>query len=60
MRHLHLTSKERPQTAQDLNPVIKSIINGLIFGVNPLFLLLISQKIQGKDNDGGTNGTGGM
>ena len=45
--HISPASKQRPMWAQNggLESFGKALINGILFGVNPVFLFLISGKI---------------
>ena len=61
MKHVQTITLQRPLVAQMEDNegagqlLIKSILNFLVFGINPLFLLLCGTKV---DNNGGMNGTG--
>ena len=45
MKHLRLATRPRPQHAQVVGPFIRSVIAGLLFGLNPLFVFLLGQKV---------------
>lgn len=44
MTHLKPMSKYEPQSAQITDPVVKAVVNSLIFGINPITTLLIKGK----------------
>lgn len=49
--HIVPMSKTRPMVAQatgdPLQSAVKSIVSGLFWGVNPIFLFLVSPKVAG-------------
>lgn len=61
MKHVHPMSLQQPMTAQMEDNegrgglLLKSIVNFLIFGINPIFLLFFGSKL---DNGEGNNGGG--
>ncbi len=60
MRHIYAFTRQQPVRAQDgagPNPLLKSLISFVLFGINPIFLLLFNAKVGGNDDDNG-NGNG--
>lgn len=47
MKHLRPTTRPQPQLAQSgvVGPFIRSVIAGVLFGLNPLFVFLLGQKV---------------
>ncbi len=45
--HIKPATRVRPRVAQNNDALGKSLLNGALFGVNPIFLFLLSDKIGG-------------
>lgn len=49
--HIKPTTRVRPIVAQNSDALGKSLLNGILFGVNPIFLFLLSDKISGNKGE---------
>ena len=47
MKHLRPTTRPQPQLAQTgvIGSFVRSVIAGLLFGLNPVFVFLLGQKV---------------